>query len=65
LAPIDGGAGTQVIYVNRLATNILAPAFRRSAGLKHDMAKVLLNLRRESLAAARKTQGTLAHSLCR
>jgi len=58
LAPIDGGAGTQVIYVNRLATNILAPAFAVRAGLKHDMPKVLLNLRRESLAAARKTQGT-------
>src|ERR1022692_3252370 len=27
LAPIDGGAGTQVPYVNRVAANIIAPAF--------------------------------------
>ncbi len=58
LAPIDGGAGTQVIYVNRIAANILAPAFAVRASMKHDTPKVLLDLRRESLAAARKAQGT-------
>jgi hypothetical protein len=58
LEPINGGAGTQVTYVNRLAANILAPAFAVRASMKKDTPKVLLNLRRESLAAARRTQGT-------
>ena len=57
LAPIDGGAGTRVIYVNRVAANIVAPAFVVRAGMKHDTPKVLLNLRRESVAAARRLDG--------
>lgn len=57
LAPIDGGAGTQVTYVNRIAANIIAPAFAVRASIKKDTPKVLINLRRESLAAARRTVG--------
>ncbi len=57
LQSIDGGAGTQVTYVNRVAANILAPAFLVRAGMKHDTANVLINLRRESLAAARRGVG--------
>ena len=58
LEPLDGGAGTRVVYVNRVAANIVAPAFVVRAGMKHDTPKVLLNLRRESLAAARRSVGT-------
>lgn len=58
LEPIDGGAGTRVVYVNRVAANIVAPAFVVRAGMKHDTPKVLLNLRRESMAAARRSVGT-------
>jgi hypothetical protein len=58
LLALDGGAATRVIYVNRVAVNILAPAFIVRAGIKHDTPKVLLALRRESLAAAgRPTAG--------
>jgi len=53
LEPLDGGAGTRVIYVNRVAVNFAAPASLVRAGLKHDTPKVLMSLRRESLAAAR------------
>jgi hypothetical protein len=53
LEPIDGGAGTRVIYINRVALDIWAPAFLVRAGVKKDTPKVLLNLRRESVAAAR------------
>ena len=51
---IDGGAGARVIYVNRVAVNILAPAPLVRAGMKRDMPKVMVNIRRESLAAARR-----------
>ena len=51
LEPLDGGAGTRVIYVNRVAVNLFAPAFLVRAGIKNDTPKVLMNLRRESLAA--------------
>jgi len=57
LQAIDGGAGTQVIYVNRVAANISVPAFLVRAGMKGDTSKVLLNLRRESLAFARRGGG--------
>ena len=52
LEPLAGGSGTRVIYTNRVAANIVAPAFLVRAGLKADTAKVLASLRRESLAAA-------------
>jgi hypothetical protein len=57
LEPIKGGAGTQVIYINRVAVNLLAPAFLVRAGLKRDTPKVLLNLRREAMAAAHRSVG--------
>ena len=47
------GAGTRVIYVNLVAANILAaPASLVREGMRKDTAKVLVNLRRESLAVA-------------
>ncbi|MGI8839204.1 MAG: SRPBCC family protein [Caulobacteraceae bacterium] len=57
LQAIDGGAGTQVTYVNKVAANITAPAFLVRAGMKHDTANVMVNLRRESLTAARRGAG--------
>jgi uncharacterized protein YndB with AHSA1/START domain len=56
LEPLDGGAGTRVIYVNRIAVNLFAPAFMVRAGIKSDTPKVLMNLRRESLAAVRQAR---------
>jgi len=56
LEPLDGGAGTRVIYVNRVAMNLFAPAFLVRAGLKNDTPKFLMNLRRESLAAVRQAR---------
>jgi hypothetical protein len=53
LEPLNGGAGARVIYVNRVAVNLLAPAFVVRAGMKRDTPKVLINLKRESLAALR------------
>jgi Polyketide cyclase / dehydrase and lipid transport len=55
LEPLDGGAATRVIYVNRVALDIVAPAFLVRAGIKRDTPKVLLNLRRESVGAQRPT----------
>jgi hypothetical protein len=52
LQSLNGGAATRVIYINRVAVNILAPAFVVRAGIRRDTPKVLLALRRESLAAA-------------
>jgi hypothetical protein len=54
LEPLAGGVATRVIYVNRVAVNLFAPAFIVRAGIKNDTPKVLLNLRRESLAAVRQ-----------
>jgi hypothetical protein len=50
LEPLAGGRATRVIYVNRLAANILAPALLVREGLRRDTPKVLINLRRECLA---------------
>jgi uncharacterized protein YndB with AHSA1/START domain len=50
LVPIDGGAGTRVIYVNHIAADILAPAMLVREGMRRDTPKVLMNLRRECLA---------------
>ena len=57
LRALDGGAGTEVTYVNKVAANISAPAFLVRAAMKKDTSKVLANLRRESLAAARRPGG--------
>jgi uncharacterized protein YndB with AHSA1/START domain len=51
LESINGGAGTRVIYINRVKANILAPAVLVRANLRSSTPKVLENLRRESLAA--------------
>lgn len=53
LEPLAGGTGTRVIYVNRVAANIIAPAGLVREGMKRDTAKVLVNLRRVCLEAAR------------
>ena len=53
LEALDNGSGTRVIYVNLVAANILAPASLVREGMRKDTAKVLVNLRRESLAVAR------------
>jgi Polyketide cyclase / dehydrase and lipid transport len=53
LEALNGGTGTRVIYVNLVGANILAPAGLVREGMRKDTAKVLLNLRRESLAVAR------------
>lgn len=53
LEALNGGAGTRVIYVNLVAANILAPASLVREGMRKDTAKVLVNLRRESLTAPR------------
>lgn len=50
LEAIDA-ATTRVIYVNRLAVNLPIPSALMREGLRRDVPKVLLNLRRESLAA--------------
>jgi len=49
--PLNGGRGTRVIYTNRIAANIAAPAVLVREGLRRDTPKVLLNLRRECMAA--------------
>jgi uncharacterized protein YndB with AHSA1/START domain len=51
LEAIQGGAGTRVIYINRVKANILVPAVIVRAGLRGSTPKVLMNLQRESVAA--------------
>ena len=53
LEPLNGGAGTRVIYVNRVAANIAAPAPLVREGMKRDTAKVLVNLRRVCIEVAK------------
>jgi uncharacterized protein YndB with AHSA1/START domain len=50
LEPIDGGAGTRVIYVNQIGADIMAPAALVREGMRRDTPKVLMNLKRECLA---------------
>jgi hypothetical protein len=50
---LDGGAGTRVIYENLLNADILAPAPLVRAGMRRDTAKVMLNIKRECVAAAK------------
>jgi hypothetical protein len=45
--------GTRVTYVNRVKANILAPSFVVREGMRSSTPKVLLALRKESVAAAR------------
>ena len=52
LEALDGGAGTRVIYINRVKADILLPAPLVRAGLRGSTPKVLMALRRESVAAA-------------
>ena len=51
LQPLAGGKATRVIYVNRVAVNIPAPAVLVRAGMRGDVSKVLVNLRRASVGA--------------
>jgi hypothetical protein len=51
LTPLGAGAITRVTYENQVAADILAPPGLVREAMKHDTAKVLVNLRRESLAA--------------
>jgi uncharacterized protein YndB with AHSA1/START domain len=55
LEPLDGGAATRVIYINRVKADILVPAPLVRASLRGSTPKVLLALRRESLAAAARS----------
>ena len=54
LEAMEGGTSTRVIYVNRVAANIAAPAVLVREGMKRDTAKVLVNLRRVCLASVKK-----------
>ncbi len=56
LESLNGGAGTRVIYINRVKANILVPAVLVRAGLRGSTPKVLMALRRESLAAAGRSE---------
>jgi hypothetical protein len=51
LVALDGGNSTRVIYENLVAADILAPASLVRAGMRKDTAKVMMNLKRESLAS--------------
>jgi hypothetical protein len=52
LEPLNNGAGTRVIYVNLVAADLMIPAPLVREGMRRDTAKVMVNLRRESIAAA-------------
>ena len=54
LLPLNGGTATRVIYINHVDANILAPAALVRAVMRRDTPKVMVNLRRESLAAAKR-----------
>jgi hypothetical protein len=54
LQPLNGGTATRVIYINHVDANILAPAALVRAVMRRDTPKVMVNLRRESLAAAKR-----------
>jgi hypothetical protein len=51
LIPTDGGAGTRVIYENLVGVDVLAPASFVRVHMRRDCANVMINIRRESLAA--------------
>jgi hypothetical protein len=50
LVALQGGAATRVIYENLVSADIMAPAPLVRAGMRKDVAKVMLNLKRESVA---------------
>ena len=50
LEPINNGAGTRVIYINRLAVNLPIPSPLMREGMRRDVPRMLMNLRREALA---------------
>jgi hypothetical protein len=54
LQPLNGGAGTRVLYINHVNANILAPAGLVRAVMRRDTPKVMVNLRREAVAAAKR-----------
>jgi hypothetical protein len=47
LVAMDGGSGTRVIYENLVSADIMAPAPLVRAGMRRDVAKVMMNLKRE------------------
>jgi hypothetical protein len=53
LEALNGGTATRVIYTNLVAANVMAPAPLVREAMRKSTAKVLVNLRRESLSAAR------------
>lgn len=55
LQPLNGGSRTRVIYINRVAADIPLPAGLVRAGMRRDTPKVLVNLRREAMAAAKRS----------
>ena len=50
LVALQGGAATRVIYENLVSADIMAPAPLVRAGMRKDVAKVMINLKRESIA---------------
>jgi carbon monoxide dehydrogenase subunit G len=54
--PLDSGAATRVIYVYRVAVSVPAPASMVRDAMRKSTARLLVNLRRESLAQARYAQ---------
>jgi hypothetical protein len=51
LIPTDGGAGTRVIYENLVGVDIMVPASMVRVAMRKDCAKVMINIKREALAA--------------
>lgn len=54
--PLDGGGATRVIYAYRVAVNVPAPASMVRDAMRKSTAKLLANLRHESLAQASYAQ---------
>jgi hypothetical protein len=53
LLVLSGGAGTRLIYENLVGADILAPPSLVRAAMRHDVAKVMTNIRTEAVAAAK------------
>jgi Polyketide cyclase / dehydrase and lipid transport len=52
LVALQGGAGTRVIYENLVSADIMAPAPLVRAGMRKDVAKVMINLKRECITGS-------------